>query len=264
MSSHRAARALVVGGLILSTGCAATVREAAKTATPAAVESSVKTAHNPTTRDEIADVIGDPQIRGATAAMSQAVADGVLNALTEKERLGRAEAASDAFVDHMTSSLATSLRRDLSPAIAGIVADSVERTLDAKVEARLEVMARSIARGAMAGVADGWKTELDASRPAMDGLISQVARTAGREAALGVQDAVVKSTVQQKTGNAVPGDVLAAAGRASDTLLTGLRLAGWLLVVAAVFIALAGIVWSIRRLRRPPTSPGSHAHAHAG
>ena len=265
MTWQRGACSLAVASsLVLASGCAATVRKAARNAAPAAVDGSVEAARDPATRDVIAQVLADPEIRGATAAMSQAVTDGVLNSITEKKRLARAEAASDAFVEHMSKSLATSLRRDLSPAVASLVADSVEQSLDARVEARLEAMARAVARGSMAGVADGYKTQLDAASPALDGLVKQVARTAGREATLGFQDAVAASTAQQKAGTAAPGDVLAAAGRASDSLLVAFRFAGWLLVVAVVFIATTGIVWSIRRLRRPPGAPGPHTPAHAG
>jgi len=265
MTWRRGALGLIIASsLALGSGCAETVSKAARAAAPAAVEGSVKTADKPETHDTIADMMSDPQIRGATAQMAQAVTDGVLNSIMEKERLAGAEAASDAFVDHMSKSLAASLERDLGPAVSGVVAQSIERSLDDKVEARLEVMARAVARGAMAGVGDGWKNGLDSSTPAVDGLVKQVARTAGREATLGFQDAVAKSTAQQKAGTAGPGDVLAAAGRASDSLLVAFRFAGWLLVVAAVFIALTGIVWSVRRLRRPPGSTGSHHAVHAG
>jgi hypothetical protein len=265
MTWHRAAAgSLIACILALGSGCAETVSKAARVAAPAAVQGSVKTARDPTTHDTIADMISDPRIRGATAQMAQAVTDGVLNSITEKQRLARAEAASDAFVEHMSKSLAASLRHDLGPAVSDLVADSVERTLDDKVEARLEVMARAVARGTVAGVADGWNSELGSSSPAMDGLVKQLARTAGREATLGFQDAVAKSTAQQKAGAAAPGDVLAAAGRASDSLLVAFRFAGWLLVLAVVSIATTGIVWSVRRLRRPPGSSGPRHTAHAG
>jgi len=263
MSQRAALGSILASTLALGSGCAETVSKAARTAAPAAVEGSVKSARDPETHDTIADMMSDPQIRGASAQMSQAVMDGILNSITEKERLAGVESASDAFVEHMSKSLAASLQRDLGPALAGVIAQSIERSLDDKVQARLEVLARTVTRGAMAGVADGWKTGLDASSPAVDGLVKQVARTAGREATLGFQEAVAKSTAQQKAGAAPPGDVLAAAGRASDSLLVAFRFAGWLLVVAAVFIAITGIVWSVRRLRRPPGSTGPHRPAHA-
>src|SRR3954469_6026781 len=139
---------IIASTLVLGAGCAETVSKAARTAAPAAVEGSVKTVKDPATHDTIADMISDPQIRGATAEMAQAVMDGVLNSITEKERLAGAEAASDAFVEHMSKSLAASLQRDLGPAVSGLVAQAIERSLDDKVQARLEVMARALARGA--------------------------------------------------------------------------------------------------------------------
>lgn len=263
MSWHRAVtcRLLLFCSLALSFGCAATVRKAAKDAAPAAVESSVKTAHDPTTRDRIAEVIADPRIRGASAELSQAVADGVLNAMLEQERVARAEAASDAFVEHMSQTLGASLRRDLAPALSSVVADSLERGLDEKTEARLQAMARAVARGSLEGVTDGWEARLQQTGPALDGLVKQVARTAGREATLGFQDAVATTTSKQRAGTAPSGDVLAVAGRASDSLLMAFRFAGWLLVLAAVFVAVSVIVWAIRRLRRPPSGPHVPSHA---
>jgi hypothetical protein len=265
---RRALAFLLCGCVAMSAGCAETLRktakDAAKDAAPAAVEGSVNAAHQPQTRDRIAEVLADPQIRQATSELSQAIADGVLNSFTEKERLTGAQAASDAFVEHMSRTLAASLRHDLGPAVSGIVADSLQRSLDAQVEARLEVMARAVARGSMEGLADGWQAQLEHSGPTIDGLVKNVARTAGREATLGFQDAVATTTSKQRAGNAPTGDVLALAGRTSDSLLLAFRFAGWLLVAAVVVIAVSGIVWAVRRMRRPPRGPGRAAAAHAG
>jgi hypothetical protein len=255
MDRLRATRGLLLlGGLTLGTGCAETVEKAAKTAGPVAVESSVKGANEPATRDRIAQVLSDPEIRSAMARFTQSAADGVLNSVTEKERSARAEAASDAFVEHMSQTLARSLDRDFAPAVSKLVAESLRQSLDADAEARIEQVARAAARGSAEGLADGVQSAAAQSGPALDGFVQKVARTAGREAALGFQDAVAASVAKEKAGSAPSGDVLAAAGRAGDSLLTAFRLAGWLLVIAVVFIAVAGIAWSIRHLARASSS----------
>jgi hypothetical protein len=254
---------LLAGSVALCAGCAATVKNAAKSAAPAAVESSVKQAKNPELRDSVAKLLGDPEIRSASAKLSQSVTDGILDSLTEKERVGRAEATSDAFVEHMSQTLAHSLARDLGPAVSSVVADSVERTLDANVEARLELMARAVARGSVEGAAEGVNAHLENSGPALDALVQRISRTAGREAALGFRDAVATSAAREKAGTGTPDDVLAVAGRTSGALLIAFRCAAWLLVLAATLIALSGIVWAIRRLRRPPGDRGTHTPAPA-
>jgi hypothetical protein len=258
---------LLAGSVLASTGCAATVRKAAKDAGPAAVESSLKTAHDPVTRNQIAEVLADPEIRGSMAQLSQSVTDGVLNSLTEKERVGRAEAAGDAFVEHMSTTLARSLERDFAPALSNLVADSVqrslERSLDDQVQARVELMARAAARGSVEGAAEGLNARLGQSGPALDGLVQHLSRTAGREAALGFRDAVATSAAERKAGTGPGDDVLAAAGRTSGALLVAFRLAAWLLVIAVSLLALATSVWALRRLRRPPGPRGTHTHTPA-
>ncbi len=264
MTWQQTARALALGvALLASSGCAATMRKAAKDAGPAAVEGSVQTAHEPRIRNEIADVLSDPEIRGGMSQFSQAVADGVLNSLTEPERLSRAETTSDAFAEHMSRTLARSLERDFAPAVSNLVAGSVAQTLDDKFDERVALMARAVARGSVDGLAEGLSTRLAQSDAALYDTVKRIARTAGREAALGFRDAVEASTQRQKAGADAPGDVLAAAGRTSDSLLLALRLAGWLLVIAVVCVALSASVWAIRRLRRPPTEGGRPRPAHA-
>jgi len=215
---------LVIGALALLgtvSGCASTVKQAAKEAAPTAVHASVREVHEPETRERLADVLADPNIRTSTSELSRSVADGVLDALTEKQRVEQGMAAGDAFVEHMNRSLARSFERDLSPAIAKLVATTFERSFE----------------------------QLKAEGPAMKDAIGIAAREAGRQAALGFQDAVMQSEARQRRGEGQPGQVLASVGRASDAVLR----TSWVLVgaaLAALVLAVAGgATWLVVRLR---------------
>lgn len=215
--------------LSTASACASAVKNAAKEAAPTAVHASVKEVHEPTTRDRVADVLADPNIQSSMTELSQSVADGVLDSLTEKQRVDQAMAAGDAFLEHMNRSLAKSFEHDLSPAIAALIAASVERTLE----------------------------QAKTQGPLLKDAIGVAAREAGRQAALGFQDAVVESDRRRQRGEARPGEVLASVGRASDAVMRST----WIVVAAvavALVLAAAGGVHVARR------SPASRAHAERG
>lgn len=256
MDSRHAGFGLLLCASCVAFGCASTIHAAAKQAAPAAVEGTVQAAKNPETRRGLAEVLADPHLRQASTELSQAVAAGVLDALAGRAEKARMLESSDAFVEHMSHTLALSIRRDLGPAIGDVAAVSVQRGLDAVTEERLEMMARALARGAIEGVADGSDAHLRGAGPAVDDAVKKVVRDAAREAALGMQDAVAESTARQKAGKGEAGAVLAAAGVTSDSLLTALRGVGWALVVAGALLALAivaGVVRHFARFRHPPT-----------
>jgi hypothetical protein len=226
MSRHRVKLGFVlIACLATVSGCASAVKQATKEAAPTAVQASVKEVHNPKTRERVADVLADPEIRTSTAALSQAVADGFLNAVTEKERVDKAMVASDAFLEHMNRSLARSLEHDLSPALAALVAATMDRTFE----------------------------KIAAERPAVNDAIGAAAREAGRQAALGFQDAVIQSDARQRRGEARPGEVLASVGRASDAVLHTTSILVVAVAAALVLAVLGGFAWLFMRLRHERT-----------
>lgn len=210
-----------VASLTFVCGCASTVKQAAREAAPTALNASVKEAHKPATRSRMADVLSDPEIRTSAASLSQAVADGVLNALTEKERVERTAAAGDVFIEHMSHSFAKSMEHDFSPVFAKMVNSSIDRTFDQT-------------RGA---------------EPALKAAIGEVAREAGKQAALGFQDAVMQSEQKQKQGEAPPGAVLASVGRTSDVVLRSASIVTFAVLGAVVLAVIGGFTWLFVRLR---------------
>jgi hypothetical protein len=225
MRAWSAGRSLLLLTAGLGLGCASTVQKAAETAAPRAVNASVKEVHRPATRERVAEVLADPEIRASTASLAQAATDGVLNAMMEEQRIDRAAAAGEAFIERMNRAFAQSLEHDFSPAMARLAAASFETTAEQ-------------AKGA---------------EPALKAAIGAVAREAGRQAALGFQDAVIESEARRRRGEAPPGDVLASVGRTSDALRHSASLVTWVVVGAVVLAVASGLTWLGVRLRQERT-----------
>jgi hypothetical protein len=255
--------AVLAMGLVGASGCAETIKQSAREAAPAAVEASVKEAHEPNNRERMAEILKDPEIREATASLAQAVMDGVLNSVSEPQRLDRIDRATEAFVSRIGTSFTLSLKKDMGPAISTLVADAVDRSVDRalneRTEQRMEAIALAVARGALSGMvvdpAAGSGTNA-AATPAL----RRIAHDVAREAALGIEDAVQVSTRDQKSGRDTEGAVLAAAGKAADVAQGALPLVFWLVLGGAILVALGALLWVVlllRRQRRMTSSPMS-------
>jgi hypothetical protein len=233
---------------LLQLGCAETIRQTAKEAAPAAVEGGVKEAHDPTTRERVAEVLADPEIRGAAAELSQSVADGVMNSLTEEERIDRIAHMTDALVERAGSAFARSLQKDIAPQVAAMVADAVERSFDENAEQRAQAMARSVVRGSFQGAGEALTDGSGRPSPELRAAMGELAREMTHDAALGFQDAVRESTEARKTGPKQDGQVLAVAGRATDLVLGGVSSAWWALIAFGVALV-AGFCIALFRIR---------------
>lgn len=234
-----------------SLGCAGTVQEAAKSAAPAAVEGAVEEAQDPDTRDDIARILADPEIRAASGALTAAIVAGAFDGLTDEERVAELRRMTDGMVRSMGASVARSLRDDVGPqlseAIAQAVDRSIERALDADTERRLEVMTQAAARGLMKGMGEALVDPNGQPSPAWGTLVGQVARDVTRQAAYGLDDAVDRA--EQNDGSEPPARVLAALG----TLTSLTQLLPWLLLggmLAFLVLCVLPVAWLLLRQRR--------------
>jgi hypothetical protein len=248
---------------LLGAGCAGTVKQAAKDAAPAALEGAVDEAQDPETRNNIAQILADPQIRAATADMAEAVIDGALRGVTDQEQSARLERVTNLFVTQVGSALATSLQRDIGPALASTFANAVEGSLagalDGDTEERLQALAVAVSRGTLHGVGESMLDMNGQPSPALSYVMGQFARDITREAAFGFQDAVTLS-VQRDADGHTRGDVLATVGRLSDLLRLGpILLVGGLLLLLA--LGAAGLLWALLSLRRQRRLSRAHEDA---
>ena len=218
-------------------GCAATVKQAAKDAAPAAVEGAVEEAKQPDTRNDIATVLSDPQIRAATTSLSAAFVAGALDGLSDEQRRAELRRLTDDVVRGVGLAAAKSMRNDIVPLLSKSLADVVDRTLEQALnehtEQRLEALTAAVARGMAKGLVDS-------------GALSQIAREVTHQAAFGLDDAV-RSAEQRRSGEPEP-QVLAALG----------TLSGWtqtlpLLILGGLALTLLGciaaLVWLATRVR---------------
>lgn len=261
MRHHRhggfAVLCLVVAGTL---GCAKTLQETAKSAAPAAVEGAVEEAQEPDTRNDIATLLADPEIRSALSALSSAIVAGAFDGLTDEQRSREMQRMADGFVRTLGASMARSLRDDIGPQLAASVADavdrSIERALDGDTERRIEALALAATRGALRGAGETLVDENGQLAPAWGQALGQIARGVAQEAAFGFDDAVRRA----RDDEAESAPALAALGTLSTlTQLLPLLVAGGL--VLFVLLCALPLVWALFRLRK--LRQESHAHEQA-
>lgn len=243
-------------------GCAGTAQQAAKSAAPAAVEGAVEGAKEPDTRDDIATVLSDPEIRAAASQLSSAISAGIFAGLSDEERTRELARMGDALVQRLGASMARSLRDDVGPQLSASVADaidrSIERALDAEAEQRVEAMMRAATRGALAGAGDSLRDADGQLSPAWGQALAQIARGVSREAAFGVDDAVRQAEWADDGEGRAP--ALAALGTLSAfTQLLPLLVAGGALLL--LLLCALPLLWAIRRIRKLRRESQAHEEA---
>ena len=201
-----------------ATGCAATVQQAAKDAAPAAVEGAVEGAKQPDTRDDIATILADPEIRSAASSLSAAVLAGALDGLTDEQRSAELRRLTDAVVRSMGAAAAKSLRDDIAPQLSKVLADAVDRSLEQVLnehtEQRLEALTAAVARGTARGLRESLLDSSGRPAPEWSRALGQMARDVTQHAALGLDDAVRSAERGENGEQEAP--VLAALGTLSS------------------------------------------------
>ncbi|HEY2407542.1 MAG TPA: hypothetical protein VGI10_16150 [Polyangiaceae bacterium] len=258
----RSVFALIFLGAFLGLSCAESVRDAARTATPAAVRGSLEGLHDPQSRQLLAEFLRDPEIREASAELARSIADGALAGLTDLEGDRKMQAATDVFVDRFGAAVAKSLHSQIGPELSAIVVRSVNDSLQAAFSPDNQKLARQFASGLAPAPQRGGDAgnPADKTDPQRDTPAERFARSLARSAALGVQDAVHQSVQKEDVGNKQSGDILAFAGKSADH---GVRLLWVLGVSAGVFalVAIGAILWALSRTRRYRLESSAHEQA---
>ncbi|HKO91466.1 MAG TPA: hypothetical protein VJU61_09960 [Polyangiaceae bacterium] len=255
MMDHQFARSRV-GSAILAfacltglSGCAATVQQAAKEATPAAVEGAIEGAKQPDTRNDIATILADPEIRAATSSLSAAFVAGALDGLSDEQR-AELRRLTDAVVRGMGAAAAKALRDDIGPQLSKTLADAVDRsleqTLNEHTEQRLQAMTAAVARGMAQGLGESLFDSSGRPGPEWSRAIGLIARDITHQAAFGIDDAV-RSAESGDSGEPEP-QVLAALGTvASWTRTLPMLILGGLTL--ALLGCIAALAWLAARLQ---------------
>ncbi|HEY4158456.1 MAG TPA: hypothetical protein VGM29_10170 [Polyangiaceae bacterium] len=258
---RRSVFALVVVGAFLGLSCAESVRDAARTATPAAVRGSLEGLHDPQSRRLLAEFLRDPEIREASGELARSITDGALSGLMDLEGDRKMQAATDVFVDRFGAAVARSLHSQIGPELSAIVVRSVNDSLAAAFSPDNQKLARRFASGLAPPQRGGDAgNPADKTDPQRDSPAERLARSLARSAALGVQDAVHQSVQKEDVGHKQSGDILAFAGKSADH---GVRLLWLLGVSAGVFAltAIGAILWALSRTRRYRLESSAHEQA---
>jgi hypothetical protein len=245
-----------------STGCAETIQKTAKSAAPAMVEGAADEAQQPDTRNDIATVLSDPEIRSAASSLSAAILAGAFDGLTDEERSQQLRGLADGMVRTLGASMAKSLRDDIGPQLSKSLADAVnqslERALDADMERRLEAMTLAVTRGMMKGAGEALLDPSGQPSPVWGRFIGRIARDATQEAAWGLDDAVRRA--ERNAGDEPPAPVLAALGTvATLTQALPFVIAGGLLLL--LLLGAVPVVWLIARVRHHQRQSLEHEQA---
>lgn len=256
-TTRRGLASVIALSVAVSTlSCTAAVKQAAESAAPAAVEGAVEEAKDPTTRDAVAEILADEDIRASTAELSSAVAQGVVRGVETDVAVEQMQRITDAVVARVGAALAQSLERDIAPrmsAVAGrVIDDSIDRVLNEQTEARLQAAVAALTRATLAGANEGLaQVSLDEedrlSTPA-----AQLTRNAwyslGYHGAGGFEQAVRDAQKQQEAG-----------GENNSLLATLGTMMGWVRLLpvvllgggALLLVGLTGaLVWALVALRR--------------
>jgi len=235
-------------------GCAATVQQAAKDAAPAAVAGAVEGAKQPDTRDDIATILADPEIRTAASSLSAAVLAGALDGLTDEQRSAELRRLTDAVVRSMGAAAAKSLRDDIAPQLSKVLADAVDRSLEQvlneRTEQRLEALTAAVARGTARGLRESLLDSSGRPAPEWSRALGQMARDVTQQAAWGLDDAV-RSAERGENGEQ-QARVLAALGTLSNwTRALPLLIVGGLgLTVLGCIVALLWLAARVQHYKR--------------
>jgi hypothetical protein len=243
-----------------STGCAHTLKETAKEtvkeAAPAAIAASVKETEKPQTRDRIAEVLKDRDIRDGVAGLSASVVDGALDSMSQEQRAAHLNAIADGLVTSVAAALARSWRAQLGPefsrSMAAAVDSSVNRALDANTEQRASAIAEAVATGTVKGFGRAMSDDSGKLNPELVAAFGDLARGMTHEVAFGFRDAVADARLQHDRGAPPQGDVLGLVGKAADTSFWALPLVFWgaLALGFGVAVAIGWMIFELIRLRR--------------
>jgi hypothetical protein len=270
--------ALCLAALLGLAGCALTprsvAREVAAATPPAAIRSTLQALNDAENQRLLRALLASPELRAASRALAEDLADGALATLDAPARAARIERLTARYLATLTlaltRSLADGLRRDLSPALAAAVRDALAGALREGLreehQLALARMAEGVSRAAVASAsraaAEGVQRDLAPSLRAalLDTrtaeALTAVARTLARGVVLGSNDAMTQLQQQQaRTGRP------SFLGSLSNLTQDSVRLVQWV-ALGAVAIALLLGVWVLRltlRGRRVRAERDRHA-----
>jgi hypothetical protein len=230
------------------------VRHAAETATPAVVEGAAEEAEDKSTRDALATVLEDEEIRESTTKLARAMSEGAVSGVRGEVERADIERLTDAITRSVGASLAESIATDVAPrvsvAIGQMVDKSLDRALDEQTERRLQAMVGSVVHAALTGTGEAVSTVAARDNRAFREAFVQLTRDVAYGGALGLDDAVRDAQLQPNADSG--SSVLAGLGTLARwaRLLPPAVLSSAAILGAGLLVALAWALLALRRERR--------------
>lgn len=253
--STQAMIAVASGALAL--GCAAAAKQAAKSATPAAVEGAVEEAKDPSTRDAVAEILSDPDIRESSAELSESVTKGVVRGVEREMPIEQLQRMTDAVVTQAGVSVARTLENDVAPQLAGAVArvidESVAHALNEQTEERLRQMVAAVTRATVRGATEALSEVTVSDEDRLNTPSAQLSKNAwyslGYNGAFGFELAVKEAHLRQSEGVDNSPSILATIGTVAD-LARGLPVILMTIGLAIILGLTTALTWALVALRR--------------
>jgi hypothetical protein len=233
---------VLLAAALLSTGCAPAIRqssaEVAKGAVPATVETTLNKMDEPRTRQQIALIVGSPEMKRAVADLSESFTEGMGDGL-----------GSDAMAANMTK-----LVRELTRAFTLALAESVRGYAPAMQKAITQDLGPAISDTLHKELAPGVASMLDA--PELQAALGQTTREVAHQAVLGSNEGLAEVAEKQKHDE----------GRQPlGTVARFLTSNMWLVIAIPAAIIVGLLLWMLKQLRemrlRLEHTNGAAAHA---
>jgi hypothetical protein len=125
---------LVAGLAASQIACALGASRIARGGVEGGIAGSLEALEEPHNKERLRRLMQDPDIRAAAHDLSEAIAGGALDSLTEEERVRRIGEASNTYVQAISAAVGRALGEDLSPAVM----KSAERVVSAAVAGALD------------------------------------------------------------------------------------------------------------------------------
>lgn len=217
------------------------------------INESLRTLADEDTQHLIGQVLGMPEIQGATRDLISNVTDGALDALSDEERAARLAELSSAFVTQVSMTLADVLEREVAPAMMRTMSRaldaSLNRILSDETTDRMAAAVANLATESTAALAIAVREELAPAMraaledPAVQEMIAGTTRTMSRGMVLGVQDAFEEIEARRgpEQTNTILTRLQQAAGPGYDILQVALvaLLIGLLVLLGLLLRAIA-------------------------
>lgn len=128
--------------------CASGTEKVLRRAVPATIDETIGTFEDPDIQRRLKQLIDLPDVQEAARRLAQGLTSGALDGLTDEQRVAKARALSEEYVQALTRAVGKGLHEEISPAVEG----AVERTVARAVAAALSPKTRQDASALVASL----------------------------------------------------------------------------------------------------------------